>query len=94
MLTPHDALLATLVAPLAGTEGRIKYVSLERAEAQGLVAASRLPLTLKILVEGALRHADDPAALDLAGLADRPRRGSSGISAGPPAAAGFHRHSA
>jgi aconitate hydratase len=74
--TPHDALLATLVAPLAGTDGGIKYVSLERAEAQGLVAASRLPLTLKILVEGALRHAEDPAALDLAGLADRPRRGS------------------
>ncbi len=66
MTTPHDALLATLVAPLAGTDGRIDYVSLERAEAQGLVAASRLPLTLKILVEGALRHAEDPAALDLA----------------------------
>jgi hypothetical protein len=30
---PQDALLATL----AGTDGRIKYVSLERAEAQGLV---------------------------------------------------------
>src|SRR5262249_6802658 len=72
--TPHEALLATLVAPLAGTDDRIKYVSLERAEAQGLVAASRLPLTLKILVEGALRHADSP--LDLAGLAERPRRGS------------------
>jgi aconitate hydratase len=72
--TPHEALLATLVAPLAGTDGRIEYVSLERAEAQGLAAASRLPLTLKILVEGALRHAEDP--LDLAGLTDRPRRGA------------------
>jgi aconitate hydratase len=70
--TPPEVLLATL----AGSDGRIKYVSLERAEAQGLVAASRLPLTLKILVEGALRHAEDPAALDLAGLAERPRRGS------------------
>jgi aconitate hydratase len=66
----HEALLATL----GGTDGRIKYISLERCEAQGLVAASRLPLTLKILVEGALRHAEDP--LDLAGLVDRPRRGS------------------
>jgi aconitate hydratase A / 2-methylisocitrate dehydratase len=71
--TPHQAPLASLVAPLAGTGGRIKYVSLERAEAQGLVAASRLPLTLKILVEGALRHAEAPR--DLAGLAERPRRG-------------------
>jgi aconitate hydratase len=76
MTTPHDALLGTFAAPLAGTDGRFEYVSLERAEARGLVAASRLPLTLKILVEGALRHADDPAALDLAGLADRPRRGA------------------
>jgi hypothetical protein len=49
MRTPPDALIATLVAPLAGTDGRIKYVSVERAEAQGLVAASRLPHTLKIL---------------------------------------------
>jgi aconitate hydratase len=73
---PHNALLATLVAPLAGTDGRIGYVSLERAEARGLVAASRLPLTLKILVEGALRHAEDPTSLDLAGLADQPRRGA------------------
>jgi aconitase A len=72
MRTPHDALIATL----AGTVGRFRYVSLERAEAQGLVAASRLPLTLKILVEGALRHAEDPACLDLAALADRPRRGT------------------
>jgi aconitate hydratase len=72
MRTPHDALIATL----AGTDGRFRYVSPERAEAQGLVAASRLPLTLKILVEGALRHAEDPACLDLAALADRPRRGT------------------
>jgi aconitate hydratase len=72
MATPHEALLA----PLAGTDGRIGYVSLERAEAQRLVATSRLPLTLKILVEGALRHAEDPASLDLAALADRPRRGA------------------
>ncbi len=73
MRTPQDALFATLLATLPGTGGRIKYVSLERAEAQGLVAASRLPSTLKVLVEGALRHAEGP--FELAGLADRPRRG-------------------
>jgi aconitate hydratase len=67
---------APLLAPLHGTDGRIEYVSLERAEALGLCAASRLPLTLKILLESALRHADDPSALDLSALADRPRRGS------------------
>jgi aconitate hydratase len=70
--TPHESLLANL----AGTGGRVTYISLERAETQGLIAASRLPLTLKILVEGALRHAEDPAALNLSALADRPPRGS------------------
>ncbi len=65
-----------LLAPLHGTDGRIQYISLERAEALGLCAAARLPLTLKILLECSLRHAVDPAALDLSALADRPRRGS------------------
>ncbi len=68
--------LEPLLAPLPGTDGRIRTISLERAEARGLVAASRLPRTLKILVEGALRHADDPATLDLTALASRPRHGS------------------
>jgi aconitate hydratase len=67
---PNETLLATL----PGTDGQIEYISLERAEAQGLCRTSRLPLTLKILLEGALRQAKDPNALDLAGLADRPRR--------------------
>jgi aconitate hydratase len=67
---------APLLAPLHGTDERIEYISLERAEALGLCAASRLPLTLKILLECALRHADDPTALDLSALAERPRRGS------------------
>ena len=67
---------ASLLAPLPGSGGRIHYISLQRAEALGLCAASRLPLTLKILLECALRHADDPAALGLSALADRPRRGS------------------
>ena len=64
-----------LLAPLHGTGGRIQYISLERAEASGVCAASRLPLTLRILCESALRHAADVAALDLTGLAGRPRRG-------------------
>jgi aconitate hydratase len=68
--------ITPLLAPLHGTEGRIQYVSLERAEALGLCAVGRLPLTLKILLECALRHAADLAALDLSALADRPRRGS------------------
>jgi aconitate hydratase len=67
---------APLLAPLHETDGRIKYISLERAEALGLCATSRLPLTLKILVECALRHADDPTVLNLSALTDRPRRGS------------------
>ena len=72
---PVRSPLAPLLAPLAGADG-VRIVSLERAEAQGVCAASRLPLTLKVLLEGALRHAADPAALDLAGLAARPRRGN------------------
>jgi aconitate hydratase len=67
---------APLLAPLHGANGGIQYISLERAEALGLCMASRLPLTLKILLECALRHADDPTALNLSALTDRPRRGS------------------
>jgi aconitate hydratase len=51
------------------------YVSLARAEARGLCPASALPMSLRILAECALRHAADPGALDLAGLAASPRRG-------------------
>jgi aconitate hydratase len=65
---------ADLLAPLDG--GPIQYISLERAEALGLCAVSRLPLTLKILLECALRHATESSLLDLSALADRPRRGS------------------
>jgi aconitate hydratase len=62
-----------LLAPLSGADGGIHYISLERAEALGLCAASRLPLTLKIVAECELRHAVDLAGLDLVGLADHPR---------------------
>jgi aconitate hydratase len=67
---------APLLSPLHGTDSRIQYISLERAEALGLCATCRLPLTLKILLECALRHADDIGALDLSALANHPRRGN------------------
>jgi aconitate hydratase len=68
---PFQSLLKTI----GGTEHPITFISLERAEALGFCAASRLPLTLKILLESALRHAEDLDSLDLKGLVDRPRRG-------------------
>ena len=67
--------LEPLLMPLVGLNDRTQYVSLERAESLGLCAASRLPLTLKILLECALRHAADPTALDLTALTSRPRKG-------------------
>ncbi len=72
-MTTH---LEPLLAPLPGTDGRVQFISLERAEARGLCAASRLPLALKILVECALRHAGDIGALDLPALGRRPRGGN------------------
>jgi aconitate hydratase len=63
-----------LLTPLPGDDGRIQYISLERAEALGFCATNRLPSTLKILLECVLRHADDLATLDLSSLAERPRR--------------------
>ena len=68
---PFQPLLETL----GGTEQLIKFVSLERAESLGLCAASHLPRTLKILLENALRHAEDLGAVDFDGLAEHPRRG-------------------
>jgi aconitate hydratase len=69
------ALHATLLDTLPGGERGISYVSLERAERDGLCPSSRLPFTLRILAESALRHAADPASLDLSGLDRRPRAG-------------------
>ncbi len=69
------ALHATLLDTLPGGERGISYVSLERAEREGLCPSSRLPFTLRILAESALRHAADPASLDLGGLDRRPRAG-------------------
>jgi aconitate hydratase len=71
---PHPDLLSRLPGHDA------YYVSLERAEQLGVCPASALPLSLRILAEGALRHAADPGALGLsdlalAGLAAPRRRG-------------------
>jgi aconitate hydratase len=52
----------------AGGE-RFDYLSLEAAEAKGLVLASRLPLCLRVMLENVLRSRDGSAAArDLAGL--------------------------
>ena len=66
--------LEPLLDVLPGSQERVHYISLERAEALGICSSSKLPLTLKILLESALRHADDVSALDISSLADRPRR--------------------
>jgi aconitate hydratase len=66
--------LGPLLAQLPATQERVQYVSLERAEALGICSASRLPLTLKILLESTLRHAEDLSVLDLSALTSRPRR--------------------
>ncbi len=67
---PSTALLRTLPG-----EPGVSFVSLEHAESEGLCPSSRLPFTLRILAECALRHTTDPASLSLRGLADRPRTG-------------------
>jgi aconitate hydratase len=69
--SPHDDLLDTLPGDLQSAS----FVSLERAETLGLCAASRLPFTLRILAENALRHAADLSQIDLAFLGQRPRAG-------------------
>ena len=71
-----------LVRPLPGVPG-VGHVSLEQAERRGLVQASRLPLTLKILAECALRHGgwgqthgSDPTSGALTPAGSAPRRGT------------------
>ncbi len=68
---PHPDLLARL----PGTDG-IQYVSLEKAERIGLCSTSRLPFTLKVLLENALRHSANPASLHLSKLVRIPREAS------------------
>jgi aconitate hydratase len=60
----------SLLSALPGSDNQVQYISLERAEARGLCAASRLPRILKIFLECALRHAGDSAALNLSRFAD------------------------
>ncbi len=69
--SPHEDLLDTLPGDAQG----VGFVSLERAERLGLCRTSRLPFTLRILAECALRHAADPSLLDLSFLDRRPRAG-------------------
>jgi hypothetical protein len=68
---PHDDLLDTL----PGDPQSASFVSLERAEALGLCPTSRMPFTLRILAECALRRRTDPSAIDLSFLDRRPRNG-------------------
>ena len=52
------------------------FLSLELAEKHGFLTTSRLPRTLKILAESALRCSPGRALLDLGWLGERPRAGS------------------
>jgi aconitate hydratase A / 2-methylisocitrate dehydratase len=70
-LSPCDDLLDIL----PGDPQAASFVSLERAESLGLCPASRLPFTLRILAECALRRAADPSVVDLSFLDQRPRGG-------------------
>jgi aconitate hydratase len=70
-MSPPPALLQTL----PGREPGVFFVSLERAEREGLCPSSRLPFTLRILAECALRNAADPGSLELRRLDGRPRNG-------------------
>ena len=64
-----------LVDILPGDPQSASFVSLERAEALGFCAASRLPFTLRILAECALRRTADLSQIDLSFLDRRPRAG-------------------
>ena len=64
-----------LLAPLPGDASGLKYLSLEAAEKQGLLPASRLPRTLKILAESMLRRAAAADTADLGWLGKGPRKG-------------------
>ena len=69
---PHPDLLEVL----PGSGGAIRYVSLEKAERSGLGSFSRLPRTLKILAECALRRSTNLTKLDLKRFSERPRGGT------------------
>ena len=63
-----------LLAPLPGIAGT-QFVSLELAERRGILPASRLPRTLKILAESMLRRAAPEDSANLAWLGQMPRKG-------------------
>jgi aconitate hydratase len=64
-----------LLDTLPGDPQSVSFVSLERAEVLGLCATSRLPFTLRILAECALRRTADLSQIDLSFLDRRPRAG-------------------
>jgi aconitate hydratase len=64
-----------VLVALPGDPGGARIVSLEQAERRGLLRASRLPRTLRILAESVLRRADPHAIADLDWLGNQPRRG-------------------
>ncbi len=64
-----------LLAALPGDASGLRYLSLEQAEKQGLLPASRLPRTLKILAESMLRRAAVADTADLGWLGKAPRKG-------------------
>ena len=71
----HNAAAEDLFDTLAGDAQGVSFVSLERAERLGLCPTSRLPFTLRILAECALRRPRDGAPVDLGFLGRRPRAG-------------------
>jgi aconitate hydratase len=71
----HRSPCVDLLDPLPADPQSASFVSLERAEALGLCPASRLPFTLRILAECALRRAADLSQIDLSFLGRRPRAG-------------------
>lgn len=64
-----------LLALLPGDADGVRYVSLAEAERRGLLPASRLPRTLKVLAESMLRRASAAETADLGWLAATPRKG-------------------
>lgn len=71
----HRSPCVDLLDPLPADPQSASFVSLEHAEALGLCPASRLPFTLRILAECALRRAADLSQIDLSFLGRRPRAG-------------------
>ena len=74
-------------ATLRTATGALRYYRLSRLEQLGLGAVSRLPVSIKVLLEGALRHAEESS-----GRGESPERATADVMAlagwADPAAAG------